>query len=194
MKKTGASMMLLTLLNVVLTTFAIAAGAQVSKGATVPVTTGVSSPGQFRQGMQTGTFGQGPAGGVAGGIQNVPGRTGQQQGAGIWVGEMDNRPTGNLPAGPFGGGSAGPGTCQCIRAPCNCPGSPPGGQLPFPGQFPQNQPFPGQFPQNQPFPGQPVNTLPASMGGGNPVFGNVAAHRGTCAHARLPRAGLCRAR
>ncbi|HEY3273964.1 MAG TPA: hypothetical protein VGJ92_09390, partial [Methanocella sp.] len=53
---------------------------------------------------------------------------------------------------------------------------------PFPGQFPQtqNQPFPGQFPQtqNQPFQGQPLNTLPASTGGENPVFGNVAGVRG----------------
>jgi hypothetical protein len=169
MKKTGASMMFLTLMIVVLTTFVIAAGTQVSQGANVPVKTGVSSPGQFRQGMQTGTFGQGQAGGMAGGVQSVPGGIGpgQPQGPGIVVGEQN----------PSGGSQ-----CYCIRAPCNCPGSSQSGQLPIPGQFQQNQPMlnqpvQGQQVLNQPFQGQPLNTLPASTGAGNAAFGNAASAR-----------------
>ena len=169
MKKTGTSMMFLTLVIVVLATFAIAADAQLRPGTNMPASTGFSTQGQLRQGTPTGAFGQGQAGGFAGGAANVPGPIGQQQGAGIWIGEMDSRPTGNLPPGPIGGGPGGPGTCQCIRAPCNCPGSPPGVPLPYPNLPRQNPPW-----LNQPVQGQPLSTLPASTGAGNVVFGNAA--------------------
>jgi hypothetical protein len=181
MKKSIASMMFLTLLIVASTTFAAAAGTPLGPGANVPLKTGVSSPGQFGQGMQTGTFGQGAAGGVAGGIQTAPGglNTGQQ-GAGIWIGEGQNFPTGRLP-----GGSGGAPTCQCIAAPCNCPTS--GGPLPAtnfpnPNLNPQavNQPFQTQPPQAQQFRTQPsqaqqLQPLTAPVGpAGAAAFGNAA--------------------
>lgn len=186
MIKSIASMMFLTLLIVALTTFAFAAGTQSGLGANMPATSGLSSPGQFRQGMPTGAIGQGAAGGVAGGIQTAPGipNTGQQ-GAGIWIGEGQNFPTGRLP-----GGSGGAPTCQCIRAPCNCPTS--GGPLPatnFPGPNlnPQavNQPFQTQPLQAKQFQTQPLQAqsfqaqqlqpLSAPAGAaGTAAFGNAA--------------------
>lgn len=186
MIKSIASMMFLTLLIVASTTFAVAVGAPLSPGSNVPLKTGLSSPGQFRQGMQTGTFDQGAAGGVAGGIQTAPGvlNTGQQ-GAGIWIGEGQNYPTGRLP-----GGSPGAPTCECIAAPCNCPtsgGSLPATNFPNPNLNPQavNQPFQTQPLQAQQFQTQPLQAqsfqtqrlqpLSAPVGAaGTAAFGNAA--------------------
>jgi hypothetical protein len=89
----------------------VATADALTPGTNVPVNTGFAGQGQFRQGMQTGAVGQGQAGGFAGGAANVPGRVGQQQGAGITVGD--------LPSGPVAPG----GGCECITAPCNCAGT-----------------------------------------------------------------------
>jgi hypothetical protein len=127
MRKTGASMMILALVIVVLIAFAATADAQLRPGANVPPNAGFAAQGKFPQGVQTGAMGQGQAGGFAGGAATVPGRVGQQQGAGITVGDLPG-PDQNLPTGPIQGGQGGPGTCACIAAPCNCPGT--GGGLP----------------------------------------------------------------
>jgi hypothetical protein len=170
MKKTGASMMFLALMIVVLTTFAVMANAQLRSGTNVPANTGFAAQGQFPQGMQTGALGQGQAGGLAGGVLNQPGviNPGQQQGAGIWIGEGDIRPTGTLPGGTPGGP-----TCQCIAAPCNCPPStgslPKGpildqaGQPPIPG-LPGQQSGPGGIPFNPGFATQSGAVQPAGTG------------------------------
>jgi hypothetical protein len=144
-----------------ITTFAIAADAQLTPGTSLPSNTGLASPGTFRQGMQTGAIGQGTAGGFAGGFQNLPGGivTRPQAGTGIAVGEPS----------PSGGA-----TCYCIRAPCYCPGSSPGGTIPFPSQQFPDQRFPNPPVLSQPFQGQPLSTLPASAGSVNPAFSNAA--------------------
>jgi hypothetical protein len=175
MKKSIVAMMFLTLLIVASTTFAAAAGTPLSPGTNVPANAGFAAQGKFPQGVQTGAMGQGQSGGIAGGAVNVPTRVGlgQQQGAGIVAGDMPGTPTGNSPTGPIGGpigggavGGGGPGTCECIAAPCNCPGT--GGGLP---QGLPNTNQPGQLVihgqagggNQQDFPTTP--TIPTVLGG-----------------------------
>ena len=134
MKKVFASLFLCGLMIMLTAAFVVSADAQSNPGTNVPSAAGFSSPGTFRQGMQTGSFGQGPAGGIAGGISPY-----QQPGQGIAIGEP-------VLSGPARGQS-----CYCIRAPCICPGSawsdmPSGGPSPY--MNPYNQPIPapaGQF-------------------------------------------------
>jgi hypothetical protein len=176
-----ASMTFLVLVIVASTLFVAAANAaRPNPGVQMPVNTGFAGQGQFRQGMQTGVPAQGQAGGFGGGAINVPAGTGLgQQGAGIAAGERSGStsPTGPFnPTGPIGGGQGGqggPGTCYCIRAPCNCGGTssfPSGSQLPPMSQHVPSQPVLTQQQFRQPlktqtFPGQSIQPLTAPAGG-----------------------------
>lgn len=188
---THASMMFLTLAIIVLTTFVITAGAVSGPNPYVPAGTGSAAPGQIRPVTQTGVPGKSPAGGLSGGALNAPARAGQQQGAGITVGDLPGTKTGGSPTDPIGGGPGGPGTCQCIRAPCDCGGTsggppdttkavPYGSQLPPANQpkSPMNQPIPTPSPWPQSYQTQRTQPLTNPTGpASNFAPGNIQSRR-----------------